>query len=71
MSKAYRGDLQMTGSCPSGLISMPRTSSKGAATRNLVERFFNKLKLFRVIATRFDKHDANYCALVKRAAARI
>ena len=50
---------------------MPRTSSKGAATRNLVERFFNKLKHFRVIATRFDKHDANYRALVKRAAARI
>jgi transposase len=36
-----------------------------------VERFFNKLKHFRVIATRFDKHDANYRALVKRAAARI
>ena len=39
--------------------------------RNLVERFFNKLKHFRAIATRFEKHDANYLALIKLAAARI
>ena len=39
--------------------------------RNLVERFFNKVKHFRAIATRFEKHDANYLALVKLAAARI
>ena len=39
--------------------------------RNLVERFFNKLKHFRGIATRFEKHDANYLALVKLAASRI
>jgi transposase len=39
--------------------------------RNLVERFFNKLKHFRAIATRFEKHDANDLALVTRAAARI
>jgi transposase len=39
--------------------------------RNLVERFFKKLKHFRAIATRFEKHDANYLALVKLAAARI
>ena len=37
--------------------------------RNLVERFFNKLKHFRAVATRFEKHDANYLALVKLAAA--
>jgi transposase len=35
------------------------------------ERFFNKLKNFRAIATRFEKHDANYLALVKMAAVRI
>ena len=35
--------------------------------RNLVERFFNKLKHFRAIATRFEKHDANDLALVKLA----
>lgn len=39
--------------------------------RNLVERFFNKLKHFRAIATRFEKHDANFLALVKLAATKI
>ena len=39
--------------------------------RNRVERFFNKLKHFRVVATRFDKHDANYLASIKLAALRI
>lgn len=39
--------------------------------RNLVERFFNKLKHSRAVATRFEKHDANYLALVKLAATRI
>lgn len=39
--------------------------------RNRVERFFSKLKHFRAIATRCEKHDANYLALVKLAAARI
>lgn len=39
--------------------------------RNLVERFFSKLKHFRAVATRFEKHDANYLAIVKLAAARI
>jgi transposase len=39
--------------------------------RNLVERFFNKLKHFRAVATRFEKDPANYLALVKLAASRI
>lgn len=39
--------------------------------RNLVERFFSKLKHFRAVATRFEKYDANYLALVKLAASRI
>ena len=39
--------------------------------RNSVERFFNKLKHFRAVATRFEKHDANYLTLVKLAATRI
>lgn len=39
--------------------------------RNVVERFFNKLKHFRAIATRYEKHDDNFLALVKLAAARI
>ena len=39
--------------------------------RNLVERFFNKLKHFRAVATRYEKLAANYLALVKLAATRI
>ena len=39
--------------------------------RNLVERFFGKLKHYRAVATRFEKHSANYLALVKLAAVRI
>ena len=46
-------------------------ASSNAGYRNLVERFFNKIKHFRAIATRFEKHDANYLALVKLAAAKI
>jgi transposase len=39
--------------------------------RNLVERFFSKLKHFRAVATRFEKHSENYLALVKLASAKI
>jgi transposase len=39
--------------------------------RNLVERFFNKLKHFRAVATRYEKYDENFLALVKLAASRI
>ena len=39
--------------------------------RNLVERFFNKLKHFRRIATRFDKLARNYLAAVLMASTRL
>ena len=52
-------------------VHVPLFSAFLYRCRNLVERFFNKLKRFRVVATRFGKHDANYLALVKLAAARI
>jgi len=39
--------------------------------RNLVERFFNKLKHFRAVATRYDKRDDNYLASVQLASIRI
>ena len=52
-------------------VVRPRFSPKAYRQRNLVERFFNKLKHFRAVATRFEKHDANYLAIVKLAAARI
>ncbi len=51
-------------------VNIPPFSPYLYRFRNFVERFFNKLKHFRAIATRFEKHDANYLALVKLAAAR-
>ncbi len=39
--------------------------------RNVVERFFSKIKHYRAVATRYEKHDDNYLAIVKLAAARI
>ena len=39
--------------------------------RNLVERFFNKLKYFRRIATRYDKLGSAFHAMVKLAFIRI
>jgi transposase len=39
--------------------------------RNLVERFFSKLKHYLTIATRYEKRATNYLALVKLAATRI
>ena len=39
--------------------------------RNLVERFFNRIKQFRGIATRYDKDPENFLAAVKFIAARI
>jgi transposase len=49
----------------------PKFSPKAYKQRNLVERFFNKLKHYRAIATRFCRHDANYLASVQLAALRI
>jgi transposase len=56
-----------------------KTSRKGSFSfsawvyrqRNLVERFFSKLKQFRGIATRYDKDPLNFLAAVKIAEARI
>jgi len=39
--------------------------------RNQIERFFNKLKQFRRIATRYDKLGATFFAFIQLAAVRI
>jgi transposase len=39
--------------------------------RNQIERFFNKLKQFRRIATRYEKLGANFMAFLQLAAVRI
>ena len=51
--------------------NVPAFSSFLYRERNLVERFFNKLKHFRAVATRYDKRPENYLAGVKLASARI
>ena len=39
--------------------------------RNLVERFFNKIRHYRAVATRYDKNPENFLAGVKLASIRI
>jgi transposase len=51
--------------------NVPAFSSFLYRYRNLVERFFNKLKHFRAVATRYDKNPENFLASVKLASARI
>ena len=51
--------------------NIPAFSSFLYRYRNLVERFFNKLKHFRAVATRYDKNPENFLASVKLASARI
>ena len=51
-------------------VNMPAFSLFLNRCRNLVKRFFNKLKPFRAIATRYEKHATNYLALVKLASTR-
>jgi transposase len=52
-------------------LKPPAFSKRLYRKRNLVERFFNKLKQFRAVATRYDKRDDNYLACVKLASIRI
>lgn len=40
-------------------------------SRDLVERFFNKIKHFRRITTKYDKLVANYMATIKLAHIRV
>ncbi|MFX4221526.1 MAG: IS5 family transposase [Thalassobaculum sp.] len=74
-SDALRADLAARGAW-ANVKPMPNRKNIPAFSRflyryrNLVERFFSKLKHFRAVATRYEKHDANYLALVKLAAAR-
>ncbi len=54
-----------------GRLEPPAFSSWLYRQRNAVERFFNKLKHFRAVATRYDKRDDNYLASIKLASLRI
>jgi transposase len=75
-SDALRRDLKNRGAWANvkpmpRRVTIPSFSPFLYRYRNLVERFFNKLKHFRAIATRYEKHAANYLALIKLAASRI
>ncbi len=55
----------------SNRVNVPAFSGWLYRQRNAVERFFNKLKHFRAIASRYDKRDDNYLASVQNASIRI
>src|ERR1700757_755876 len=75
-SDALRDQMAARGAWPN-IKPMPNRKNVPAFSaflyryRNLVERFFNKLKHFRGVATRYDKRADNFLAGVKLASARI
>jgi hypothetical protein len=61
-NRAFRGSTEQS------WLSLRCFSSYLYKDRNLVERFFNKIKQCRRVATRYDKLAANYLAFVELAA---
>jgi hypothetical protein len=53
------------------IVKIRSASARICIARNLVERFFNKIKQCRRFATRYDKLAANYVAFIKLASIRI
>lgn len=49
----------------------PRFSKRLYRERNLIERFFSKLKHFRRVATRYDKLAVHFLAMVQLASMRL
>jgi transposase len=75
-SDALRQDVASQGAWANikpmpGRVRIPAFSPFLYRYRNLVERFFNKLKHFRAVATRYDKSPENYLASIQLASARI
>jgi transposase len=58
-------------SLPSGAHGPTSLREVIATPRNLVERFFNKIKQCRRVATRYDKLAANYLAFIQLASIRL
>ena len=75
-SDALRLEMQNRGAW-ANIRAMPGRKIKPAFShflykyRNLVERFFSKLKHYRAVATRYDKRDDNFLASVQLASIRI
>ena len=75
-SDALRADLAARGAV-ANIKPMPNRKNIPAfdrelyKLRNRVERFLNKLKQFRAVATRYDKTDDNFLASLNLASIRI
>lgn len=52
-------------------VNIPAFGRETYKKRNQVERFFNKSKDFRAVATRYDKRDDAFLASVQLASLRI
>ena len=57
--------------CFSKALYKERNSKALYKERNRIERFFNRIKHYRRVATRFEKQAAKYLAMIKLAAIRI
>jgi transposase len=53
------------------LSAHTQTDATRLSERNRVERFFNRIKHFRRVATRYEKHASNYLAIIKLACVKI
>ena len=67
---AARGAKANVKPMPNRIVA-PKFNKRLYRQRNRVERFFNRLKHYRAVATRYDKRDDNFLAGVKLASARI
>jgi len=75
-ARAIRDEIAASGSRPHIPTQRDRRVQQSVdpalyRQRNLVERFFNKLKHFRRVATRFDKLARNFLAAVLLASSRL
>ena len=52
-------------------VRKPPFSASLYKLRNVIERFFSKIKHYRAIATRYEKYPENYLALIKLASVQI
>ena len=68
---ARRGGRAHIPTCPDRKVVQRSVDRALYRQRNLIERFFNKLKHFRRIATRYDKTARNFLAAVLFAASRL
>jgi transposase len=56
---------------PNAIARTPSASARIYIGRNHIERFFNRIKQCRRVATRYDKLASNYLAFVQLASIRL